>query len=112
MRPDSQFTKRRSKHLRWLVAAALLLIAFLLNEVAGQGGYLARLEQRRQIDTFTFDIEQLQKENEQLSNQIRSLQSDPAAIEQYAREQLHLARPGELVITLPQSPPPTETATR
>jgi cell division protein FtsB len=98
--------------MRWLAAVALLVTVFLLNEVLGQGGYLARREQQRQIDTLTSDIEQLQKENEQLSDQIRSLRSDPEAIEQYAREQLHLARPGELVITLPPSPPPTKTASR
>ena len=112
MRPYPPFTKRRSKHLRLLVAAALLVTAFLINEVAGQGGYLARREQRRQIETLTSDIEQIKKENGQLSDQIRSLRSDPAAIEQYAREQLHLARPGELVIALPPSPPPAEAASR
>ncbi len=112
MRPDPQFTKRRSKHMRWLAAAALLVTAFLINEVAGQSGYLARREQRRQIDALTSDIEQIRKENGQLSGQIRSLRSEPAAIEQYAREHLHLARPGELVIALPPSPPPAETASR
>jgi cell division protein FtsB len=112
MKSDSQLTRRRSKHVRWLAAAALLLVAFLINEVAGQGGYLARLEQRRQIDALTSDIERLRKENEQLSVEIRSLREDPAAIEQYAREQLHLARPGELVIALPPSSPPADTASR
>jgi cell division protein FtsB len=112
MKSDSQLTRRRSKHVRWLAAAALLLVAFLINEVAGQGGYLARLEQRRQIDALTSDIERLRKENEQLSVEIRSLREDPAAIEQYAREQLHLARPGELVIALPPSSSPADTASR
>jgi cell division protein FtsB len=112
MKSDSQLTRRRSKHVRWLAAAALLLVAFLINEVAGQGGYLARLEQRRQIDALTSDIERLRKENEQLSVEILSLREDPAAIEQYAREQLHLARPGELVIALPPSSPPADTASR
>ncbi len=104
--------QRRPKHIRWLAAAMLLVIPFLINEVAGQSGYLARREQRRQIEALTSDIERLQEEHGQLSGQIRDLRSDPAAIERYAREQLHLARPGEPVVTLPTSPPPAPTTSR
>jgi cell division protein FtsB len=46
----------------------------------------------------------LQKENAQYADQIRSLKSDPAAIEKEAREQLHYTRRGEIVYVAPDPP--------
>jgi cell division protein FtsB len=38
-----------------------------------------------------------------MRDQIERLKSDPDAIEHKAREELHYAKPGEVIYTLPQS---------
>jgi cell division protein FtsB len=95
--------KRRQPILRWAALAGLALLALLANEVIGQNGYLARRQQLRQIESLNQQIDQLKQENEGLAQKIDGLRSDPSAIEEAAREQLHLGRPGEFVVTL--SPP-------
>jgi hypothetical protein len=40
----------------------------------------------------------------QMREQIKHLNSDPEAIEREAREKLHYAKPGEVIITLPDQP--------
>jgi cell division protein FtsB len=56
---------------------------------------------------------QIQKEQEtgrQLRTSIDALSRDPKAVERLAREQLHYAKPGEIVIRFEQ--PPTNNTTR
>jgi cell division protein FtsB len=50
------------------------------------------------------EIKDLQQENAQMREQIKHLNSDPEAIEREAREKLHYAKPGEVIITLPDQP--------
>ena len=53
---------------------------------------------------------QSEKENDRYTRQVKSLQApEPNTIEKEAREQLHYARPGEVVYV---SPPPTQPPTR
>src|SRR4030081_432149 len=48
------------------------------------------------------EYQTLQKENDRYTRQVKSLQPpDPSAIEREAREQLHYARPGEVVYVAP-----------
>jgi cell division protein FtsB len=51
------------------------------------------------------EIDALQKENDHYTGQINALQTDPKTIEKEAREQLHYARPGEVVYIAPAPPP-------
>jgi cell division protein FtsB len=100
--------RARQRRFRWAAVAGLAVLAILLNEVIGHTGYLARREQIRRIQTLGSEVDELKKENEQLTQRIKDLRSDPAAIEEMAREQLHLGRPGEVVITIP--PPAANSA--
>lgn len=88
----------------------LVCLALVVHEIFGQNGILALRHQRRELEALQQKIQQLQQENEQLARQIKALRSDPKAIEQLAREQMRMARPGEIIYTLPekdpQKPPP------
>ena len=95
--------KRRQKGYRWAALAGLALLALLANEVLGQSGYVARREKQRRIQELSQQIDELKQENQRLNERIENLRSDPSTIEEAAREQLHLGRPGEVVVTL--SPP-------
>jgi cell division protein FtsB len=95
------------------VIAVLILIAvgLLTHEIFGQNGYLALRQQRQQYEALQNQIKQLQEENQQLEKLVKALKSDPKAIEKLARDNMHLARPGEIIYTLPdkdaKSKPPT-----
>jgi cell division protein FtsB len=51
------------------------------------------------------EIDRIQAENERYTQQVKSLQTDPKAIETEAREQLHYVRRGEVVYVAPTPPP-------
>jgi len=81
----------------------LLLAAFalIIHNVFSQNGYLASRRQQKELQALQQKIQQLKQENEQLDKENRALKSDPAAIERLAREQMHLAKPGEKIYTVP-----------
>ena len=80
----------------------LICIALLAHEIFGGHGFLALRQEKKEIDSLRQQIRQLQEENEQLDKRIKALQSDPKAIEGMAREQMRLARPGEIIYTVPE----------
>jgi cell division protein FtsB len=91
----------------------LVCLALVVHEVFGQNGILALRHQRKELEAQQLKIQQLQQENEQLERQIKALRSDPKAIERLAREQMRMARPGEIIYTLPDKDsqnPPTAVA--
>ena len=89
----------------------LVCIALLVHDVFGQHGFLALRQEKKEVDSLRQQIQQLQRENEQLDKRIKALQSDPKAIERLAREQMRLARPGEIIYTLPEKDPKKDQAT-
>lgn len=84
-----------------ILALALVCVALVVHEIFGPHGYLALRRERQDFDALQQKIQELKKENQQLEGQIKSLKSDPKAIEKMAREQMGLARPGEIIFTLP-----------
>ena len=79
----------------------LLCIALVVHEIFGQHGFLAMRRQQREAEALQQQLQRLQQENLELEKQIKALRSDPKAIERVAREQLRMARPGEIIYTLP-----------
>jgi cell division protein FtsB len=95
----------------WIVTAAVLAIA--LEGVFGAHGVLAMLRLKHQVTQTRQQIQKLNEQNGKLAHQVRALKSDPETIERLAREQLGLARPGELIFKLPSknsSPAPAKPA--
>jgi cell division protein FtsL len=88
-----------------ILGLLLALIAFAIHSIFGQHGYLASRRQRKELRTLQQHIQQLREENSRLDKENRSLRSNPDAIERVAREQMHLAKPGEKIYTLPNKPP-------
>ena len=85
-------------------AVAALACLMFVHVVFGANGFLAYQQKKTEYRKLDQDIQQLQKENDQLAERIKNLKSDPATIEKEAREQLRYARPGELVYTYPDPP--------
>jgi cell division protein FtsB len=92
----------------WRPAGTLLavLLALLLtwHVINGKDGLSAWQKKRAEERQYQQEIDKLQKENQELRNRNQRLQSDPDAIEHQAREELHYAKPGEVIYTLPAAP--------
>jgi cell division protein FtsB len=93
-------------------AAVILIVGVLMHAMFGVNGMVMYRQKRSEMQALQSEVERLQKENNQYVDQIKSLKSDPAAIEKEAREQLHYTRPGEVVYVAPDLPqkPPTGRA--
>jgi cell division protein FtsB len=87
---------------RLATAGVILLAAWLfLHVMFGANGMVIYRSKRAERQKLQAEINRLQKENDLYMDQIKALQSDPKAIEKEAREQLHYARPGEVVYVAP-----------
>jgi cell division protein FtsB len=82
----------------FLVAGLLLLV---IQDIFGTHGVLTMRRAERQASQVKQEIQQLNGENQQLQDRVKSLKSDPQAIERIAREEMGLARPGEYVFKIP-----------
>lgn len=91
-----------SRHARTILGGALLLLG--IHDVLGPHGFLAMRRTQKEMDQLRSQVQQLNQENSQLTDQAQSLKSDPKAIERIAREDMGLARPGEMIFKLPAPP--------
>ncbi len=87
---------------------AVVTVWLFLHVMFGANGMVVYRQKRAEYQSLGHEIDQLQKENDRYTTQIKSLQTDPETIEKEAREQLHYARPGEVVYVSP-APPPIQT---
>lgn len=92
---------KRLRYRRALILLAIALSVLAGNAIFGEGGLRVLLEARRGNQGLEQEIERLEEENRQLEGEIQGLRSDPAAIEKLAREQMQMAKPGEIIFTLP-----------
>jgi cell division protein FtsB len=84
---------------------AVLAIWLFLHVMFGANGMVVYRQKRAEYQSLRQEIDELQKENEVYTGHIKALQTDPKTIEKEAREQLHYARPGEIVYVAPTPPP-------
>ena len=109
--------RRARKHeLRWrreaggwlrragVYAGGALLVLVLMHTLFGPYGYFSMRRSQHEIEQLREEIARLDRENTQLAGEIRALQTDPAAIEKVAREDMGLARPGEMIYRLQDDP--------
>ena len=91
-------------------AVALLALWLLVHVVFGANGMVVYSQKRAEHRSLQNEIDALQKENDLYQTQIKALKNDSSAIEKEAREQLHYARPGEVVYISPAPPPASPPA--
>ena len=81
----------------------LLTWAMLVLTLISDRGLFEVRRKAVQFQQLQTGIETLNVENRALIQEIQSLRSDPFEIERRAREELKLARPGEVILVLPNS---------
>jgi cell division protein FtsB len=82
----------------------LALFALLLHDVFGTHGFIAMRRTQKEIEQIREQIGKINDQNKSLTEQVNSLKSDPKSIERIAREEMGLARPGEMIFKLPDTP--------
>lgn len=81
----------------------VVVFGLLLHDIFGPHGYIAMRKTRREIQRVQTQISCLNQENADLSDEVKALKTDPRKIEGIARDELNLAKPGEVIIKIPKS---------
>jgi cell division protein FtsB len=74
---------------------ALMAVSALLNHESGVGIWR---EMREDLLGSAARVAQLHRENDEMRQEIRMLEADPAALDRAIREELDVALPGEIVV--------------
>jgi cell division protein FtsB len=84
---------------RRIVQILLVFLAsvIMVDALVGDRGLLATMRARREYDELAATIARERVENAQLREEARRLKEDPSTIEEIARRELGLIKPGEKV---------------
>jgi cell division protein FtsB len=99
--PKQPTRNRRIVQLLVLFVASVIIV----DGLVGDRGLLAMLRARHEYDDLAASISRQQAENTRLREQARRLREDPSAIEEIARRELGLIKPGERVFIVKDVPP-------
>lgn len=105
---ENQISDFLKQHGRTVLG--LFLLALVVHDIFGTHGFIAMRRTQMEIQRVRKDIDKLNSENIQLSDQVKALKTDPHAIERIAREELQRAKQGEVIIRYPQLPQPPDAA--
>jgi cell division protein FtsB len=84
----------------------LALFTLLVHDIFGPHGFIAMRRTQKEIEQIRDQIGKINDENKSLTEQVNSLKTDPKSIERIAREEMGLARPGELIFKIPDTAKP------
>lgn len=101
MDAGEKFLSLLRQYGRVLLGLAVLIL--VVHDIFGTHGFLAMRRTQQEIKKVTTGLDQLNKENLQLEQEVKDLKTDPRKIERIARDELGLAKPGEVIIKIPQS---------
>ena len=101
VRRHTHTISRRARNRRLLHIALILVAAVIvLDALAGDRGLLAMLRVRGQYNALAVTLARERADNARLAEQARRLREDPTAIEEVARRELGLIKPGEKVFII------------
>lgn len=103
-RQEIQNRRRRLLTYVIVISSAVLMV----NALVGETGYLAKLRAHRDTAALKAELDALHAENLRLADLANRLKHDPNAIEEAARRDLNLMKPGEVMVIVhdPSSPAP------
>lgn len=89
---------RRQSRIRYVLL--FVSAAFMINALVGDNGLLATIKAKRQSQSIQRQLNAVREDNQRLKNEMIRLKSDPTAIEEEARRNLGLIRPGETLVVV------------
>ncbi len=81
----------------------------MVNALVGENGYLAKLRAHRESAALKSARDQLHDDNLRLAEQAERLKHDPNAIEEAARGNLGLMKPGEILVVVHDANSPSRS---
>ena len=108
--PKRPTRNRRIVHVLLLFVASVIVV----DALVGDRGLVAMLRARHEYDELSAAVARQRAENTKLRETARRLKDDPSAIEEIARRELGLIKPGERVFIVKDVPPakPSQTVPR
>jgi cell division protein FtsB len=86
---------------RWLRRGVVFFAcAILLDSLVGDRGLAQTIRARRDYSRASSELARLKEQNAALRDEVRRLAADAATIEAVARQELGLARPGEILVVV------------
>jgi len=99
-------TGRSRQLLRW--GLVFFAEAMIVDAIVGDRGLLAMLRAREHFEVASATLDQQRADNARLREEVKRLKDDPAAIEELARGELGLMRPGEKLFIVKDLEPPSD----
>lgn len=85
------------------LAAAALALGVAYHVVFGANGLTVYMQKRAETRALKQQTMELERENNEMEEHVDRLRNDPDAIEHQARVDLHYAKPGEVIYTMPDN---------
>jgi cell division protein FtsB len=106
--PSSTSSTAPPRRHRRAVQYVLLFIGcvILVNALIGDNGLLAMMKAQQEYRELESALEQARTTNVRLREEARRLREDPSAIEEIARRDLGLVKPGEKLFIVKDIDPP------
>ena len=95
---------QKSSRRTAIFVMALGTLFILVNEIFGPNGYMTLRHEKKEYTHLKQQVQTLSEQNQQLEQKINALKTNPEAVEKQARDQLYLAKPGEIIYMLPDRP--------
>jgi cell division protein FtsB len=101
--PKSSMSSRGRRVARYVLAFVTAIL--VIDAVFGEKGLVALLKARREFEGVEASLANARAENARLREEARRLREDPAAIEEIARRELGLIKPGEKLFIIREAKP-------
>jgi cell division protein FtsB len=101
--PRASLAQRGRRLVRYVLG--FITVVLVIDAIAGDNGLLTLLEARRDSLATSRSLEQARQDNERRREEARRLREDPSAIEELARRDLGLIKPGEKLFIIRDVPP-------
>jgi cell division protein FtsB len=104
---ESGTTPRRRRRRAIQYVLVLIGCVIIVDALVGEKGLLAMRKARQQYHALETALAAEKSDNERRREEARRLREDPTAIEDLARRELGLIKPGEKLFILKDVPPPS-----
>ncbi|HUE87307.1 MAG TPA: septum formation initiator family protein [Vicinamibacterales bacterium] len=95
---------RRGRRLARYVLG-FVTVVLVIDAIVGEKGLLTLLDARRDYTAVEEALQRARRDNGQRREEARRLREDPTAIEELARRELGLLKPGEKLFIIRSVPP-------
>ena len=94
---------RGRRLVRYLLV--FITVVLVIDAIVGEKGLMSLLKARREYSAVEQALQRSRRENERLREDARRLREDPSAIEELARRELGLLKPGETLFIIRDADP-------